>query len=256
MAKGLANPLIRDPIRATSFHGKDGLGDTDLPPSKLGIDDRSALDFIPETLASSGRRGLTIIATGPLTNIAAVLTKDPDLAGRIDGLVIMGGAFGLTDYGFGNETPVAEFNIYSDPEAAKIVFESKVALKAVGLDVTMFPQAQLSRKDFAKLKPGKTPASRFAARILMRNMRRWGRFELHDPMAVATVVQPSLFQFEERNVLVETRGEHTTGMTVTDRRDWLHQNERKGRTVMVCKNARFQGFKNLLLSCILRPQTG
>lgn len=252
VAKGLANPLIRDSIRATDFHGKDGLGDSNLPLPELSVHKNSALDVIPETISSSKRKELTIIATGPLTNIAAVLTKEPDVADRIGELVVMGGAFGLTNYGYGNETPAAEFNIYSDPEAAKIVFESGVRLKAVGLDVTMFPEAHLTRKDYANVKAGKTKLSRFASRILSKSIRKWGRFALHDPMAVAASVRPSLFQFERYQALVETKGEHTTGMTIIDRRNWLPVSQRKGQNVMVSKSVRFQSFKTLFLNRLLK----
>ena len=252
VAKGLANPLIRDPIRATDFHGKDGLGDSNLPLPKLKVNDHTALDLVPELLSSSRKHELSIIATGPLTNIAALLTKDPDIAGRLAGLVMMGGAFGLTEYGYGNETPVAEFNIYSDPEAAKIVIESGVPLKVVGLDVTMFPEAHLTRKDYARLEAGETKVSRFASAILSKAIRKWAKFAPHDPMAVAVEVKPSLFQFERQMVLVETRGEHTTGMTVADRRDWLSDRKRRGVSIMVCKKADFHGFKNLVIPSLLK----
>jgi inosine-uridine nucleoside N-ribohydrolase len=252
VAKGLANPLIRDPIRATSFHGKDGLGDSNLPIPKLRPDTRNALDLIPGELETTGSHRLTIIATGPLTNIAALLTKEPSIARRVDELVIMGGAYGLTEYGIGNETPVAEFNIYSDPEAAKIVFESGIALKAVGLDVTMAPEAQLTPSDYSRIRSGKTQASQFASRILAKAMRRWKRFALHDPMAVATRVKPSFFRFHAVPVAVETRGEKTTGMTVTDRRDWLPRLTVFGQKVRVCKEVKARAFKQLVLNSLLR----
>ena len=252
VAKGLANPLIRDPIRATDFHGKDGLGDSNLPLPKLKVHERSALDMIPEEISSSKRHGLTLIATGPLTNIAALLTKDPEAAGKIDDLIIMGGAFGLTEYGHGNETPAAEFNIYSDPEAAKIVFESGAPLKAVGLDVTMFPEAQLAQKDYDRLRKAETKVARFASSILSKTMKKWGRFTLHDPMAVAAKAKPSLFHLQKHRVLVETKGEHTTGITVVDRRDWLPESKRSGRSIMVCNKVRLGEFKSLILSCLLK----
>ncbi len=167
----------------------------------------------------------------------------------------MGGAFGLTEYGYGNETPAAEFNMYSDPEAAKIVFESGVPLKAVGLDVTMSPKAHLTRKDFARVKVGKTKTARFAARILSKTVRRWGRFALHDPMAVASKVRPSLFHFEKLRVVVETRGEQTTGMTVVDRRGPLSETKRQGHRVNICTRSEFQDFKKLFLGRLLNSQT-
>jgi len=245
VAKGLANPLIRDPTRATDFHGKDGLGDTNLPPPRLSVHDKSALDLMSEALSSSGKRELAIIATGPLTNIAALFIKDPDCVGRIHDLTVMGGAFGLTAYGIGNETPVAEFNIYSDPEAAKVVFESGVGLKAVGLDVTMSPNVHLTARDYARMKTAKSDVSRFAVRILAKGMRKWRNFALHDPIAVAVKVRPDIFEFEDLSVTVETRGEHTVGMTVVDRRNWLPRNKRVGSRVLVCRKAKPTAFRQL-----------
>jgi inosine-uridine nucleoside N-ribohydrolase len=237
VAQGLGNPLLRDPIRATRFHGSDGLGDSDLPLPKLRPAEESALDAIIETLSSSRQKSTSIICTGPLTNIAALLTEFPDATKMIEEIVIMGGAYSITKYGCGNETPVAEFNIYSDPEAAKIVFEADVPVKAVGLDVTMNPQVQLTKSDYVRLRNQKGRVAAFASSILKNNMRTFGRFALHDPMAVAVKIKPSFFQFSSYHVRVETKGEYTLGMTVADRRDWLPDDELVGRPVLVCTYA-------------------
>ncbi len=246
VARGLANPLVRDPIRATSFHGKDGLGDSRLALPKLKPRKNDALDQLSFELASARRRELTIIATGPLTNIAALFTKEPDSARRIKEISIMGGAYGLTEYGIGNETPTAEFNIYSDPEAAKIVFESGVPLRAVGLDVTMIPAAQLSLSDYSSIKRSTSRIARFASRILARAMKK-KRFALHDPMAVAGVSNPSIFTFENLPVVVETRGEYTTGMTVSDRRPGRGNN---AKTVSVCSDLKTDSFRRTVVSAL------
>ena len=237
VAQGLGNPLLRDPIRATSFHGSDGLGDSNLPLPKLRPAQKSAINAILETLDSSKQQSTTIICTGPLTNVAALLTEFPDVKKVIEEIVIMGGAYSVTRYGVGNETPVAEFNIYSDPEAAKIVFETDVPVKAVGLDVTMNPNVQLTKSDYVRLRNRKGRIAAFAGSILKNNMRTFGRFALHDPMAVAVKIKPSLFQFSSYHVQVETRGEYTLGMTVADRRDWLPDDELVGRPVMLCIDA-------------------
>jgi purine nucleosidase len=237
VAQGLENPLLRDPIRATSFHGIDGLGDSNLPLPKLIRAKKPALDAIVETLGSSKQKSTSIICTGPLTNIAALLTEFPDAKKMIEEIVMMGGAYSITKYGSGNETPVAEFNIYSDPEAAKIVFEADVPVKAVGLDVTMNPHVQLTRSDYVRLRGRKGRVAAFADSILKNNMRTFGRFALHDPMAVAVKIKPSLFQFSSYGVQVETKGEYTLGMTIADRRDWLPDDELVGRPVMVCTEA-------------------
>ncbi len=256
VAGGLGNPLFRDPIRATAFHGSDGLGDSNLPLPKLSPAGKPALNAILETLASSKRQSITIICTGPLTNIAALLTEFPEAKGIIEEIVIMGGAyfvtkygFGnefVTKYGFGNETPVAEFNVYSDPEAAKIVFEAGVPVKAVGLDVTMNPLVQLTKSDYSRLRNRKGRVSAFASSILKNNIKTFSRFALHDPMAVAAKIKPSFFQFENYHTQVETKGEYTLGMTIADRRDWLPGDKLAGGPVMVCTNA-VPRFKQFLL---------
>jgi inosine-uridine nucleoside N-ribohydrolase len=162
-------------------------------------------------------------------------------------LVIMGGAYGVTEHGFGNVTPVAEFNIYADPEAAKIVFESEAPLKAIGLDVTMIPQNQLTLKEYAGINKSKGRVAAFAAKILNKNIHKHGIFALHDPMTVSTKVKPSLFEFASYKVRVETKGEITAGMTVADRRRWLPESEMQGEKMMICKNVDSRGFKRLLL---------
>jgi purine nucleosidase len=234
VAQGLGNPLLRDPIRATRFHGADGLGDSNLPVPKLRPAEKSALNAISESLDPSKHQSTTIICTGPLTNIAALFTEFPQVKKMIEEIVIMGGAYSVTKYGCGNETPVAEFNIYSDPEAAKIVFEAGVPVKAVGLDVTMNPSVQLTKSDYVRLRNRKGRVAAFASSILERNMRTYGQFALHDPMAVAVKIKPSFFQFSNYRAQVETKGEYTMGMTVADRRDWLRGDELVGRLVMVC----------------------
>ena len=247
VAQGLGNPLIRDPIRATSFHGIDGLGDSNLPHPRIRAGEQPAINAILGTLDSSKQKSTTIVCTGPLTNIGALLTEFPEVKKMIEEIVIMGGAYSLTEYGSGNETPVAEFNIYSDPEAAKIVFEADVPVKAVGLDVTMNPQVQLSKNDYVRLRNRKGSVAAFAGSVLKNNMRTFGRFALHDPMAVAVKIKPSLFQFSSYHVQVETRGEYTLGMTVADRRDWLQDDKLVGRRVMVCTDAD-RKFKQVFLS--------
>ncbi len=250
VARGLANPLVRDPIRATDFHGKDGLGDSNLPSPPLRPRTESALSLIKEEAEGARRGQLSIIATGPLTNIAAVIAEDPDIVRRLGDLVIMGGAYGLTEYGFGNETPVAEFNIYSDPEAAKLVFESGVLLKCVGLDVTMIPEAQLLLQEYVRIRKSNTGPAQFASKILANAMRREKRFALHDPLAVAVKVRPSLFKFEDYYVNVETKGEYTTGMTVTDRRNRLSEGL-VGQRVAICRHAKAEAFKQMFLGRLM-----
>ena len=250
VARGLANPLVREPIRATRFHGKDGLGDSHLLMPKIRESKQTAYEKFSEELATTKRKGLSVICTGPLTNIASLITGSPDLAKRLGELVIMGGAFGFTEYGIGNETPVAEFNVYSDPEAAKIVFESGLGVRTVGLDVTMMPTSQLTVKDYMSLTRLKTKTGRFASRILAKTIRRHGKFALHDPMAVAAAIKPSIFHFFAYGVFVETKGEFTTGMTILDRRDSGEVRDRQ--EILVCDRVAAEDFKRLFLSRLVK----
>ena len=159
----------------------------------------------------------------------------------------MGGAYGLTEYGVGNVTPVAEFNIYADPEAAKIVFESEVPLQAIGLDVTMIPKNQLTLKNYTDIKKNKGRVATFAAKILNKNIHKHRIFALHDPMTVATKIKPSLFEYSHYKVQVEIRGEITAGMTVANRRESLQGGKTSGKKMMICKNVDSRGFKQLFL---------
>jgi len=251
VAQGLGNPLVRDPIRATSFHGTDGLGDSNLPQPRMRTRKESAIDLIVDQLNKEKDDGLTIVCIGPLTNIAAVLTNSPNISGRIGELLIMGGAFGLSRHGYGNVTPVAEFNIYSDPEAAKIVFESGIRVRAVGLDVTSAPENWLTSAEYSRVKATKNRVSVFAARILANTMQKRRMFELHDPIAIGAVIQPSLYDFTERSVKVETKGQYTTGMTVTERREDA-ENLWTENPIKICTNLKSQRFKRLFLSHVLK----
>ena len=187
-----------------------------------------------------------MICTGPLTNLASLLKRFPDSSRRIGEVVIMGGAFGVTEHGMGNETPVAEFNIYSDPEAAKIVIDSGIKLKAVGLDVTTIPRLEFTSADFARIKRINKKIAMFARQILANNIRTYGRFTLHDPMAVAAKIRPSYYKFKDYHVQAETKGEYTTGMTIPDRRNWLPERKLAGHRINVCVSVSDQ-FKRLFM---------
>ena len=252
VAHGEANPLVRYPVRATSFHGRDGLGDSKLPRPRIKASEKSALDTISTELDSSKQHELSIVCTGPLTNIATLLTRVPRTSKKIKELVIMGGAYAITEYGMGNVTPVAEFNIYADPDAAKIVFDSGVPIRAIGLDVTMIPDNQLSLKDYAKISKNKGGVADFATRILSKNIRKHRIFALHDPMTVAVKVEPRLFDFAKYKVSVETKGEFSLGLTIADRRVRPKENL-EGKEAMICNKVNSKAFKRLFMDRLIGP---
>src|SRR4030042_416892 len=148
------------------------------------------------------------VATGPLTNLAYAFDLHPELPGLLARLVLMGGAYGLTPYGKGNRTPYAEFNIWQDPEAAHIVFNCGADICALGLGVTMDPAACLTSRHLKQIKTGHTPAAHLAAQLVEYDVKYHGCCRMHDPLALAVLLDASLLDFTLTRVkIVEgTRG--------------------------------------------------
>ena len=223
VAKGASKPLRRELHTAEHVHGKDGLGDSGLPKPKRKPIDRDAADVIIEKVTRSPGE-ITLVPIGPLTNVALALQREPQVAGKVREIVLMGGAYGVSPYGYGNVTPVAEFNIFTDPEAARTVFESGAKITAIGLDITNDPETLLTQGDLEKIRRADTTAARTAMRITERllgfNEKRTGHraMAIHDAVAVSYLICPNLFTVKEYRVSIETKGEFTVGQTVTDKR--------------------------------------
>lgn len=225
--KGQDKPLLRPLITAEWVHGSDGLGDANIPMPSKKPREGSGVKFIIDTIMNSKRGDITLIATGPLTNIAAALLLEPSLVERVKELILMGGAFGLTPYGIGNATPVSEFNFYTDPEAAKIVFESSIPITAVGLDVTTDPQAIITKEKYEKMATSSSEIHRFAAAIMKNLINRFGYMQLHDPMAVAMAIDSNLFKTSKYYVTIAINDDDTRGQAIVERRDWLPEEYKK-----------------------------
>jgi inosine-uridine nucleoside N-ribohydrolase len=247
---GAAKPLLRKCRDASSIHGVTGLGGATLPEPSGRLDERSAVEFILEKVDERGG-DLTLIPIGPLTNIAAAILARPSIVHETSGLVIMGGAFGLTPYGHGNVSPVAEFNIWHDPEAAKIVFDSGIPITAIGLDVTKDPSNRLTEARFKEIEAMDTKRASFVADLCRHLIVRYGGVSLHDPLAVAAVINPSLVQTERVAVEVETRGEVTLGMTLVDRRR-THRGASKEANVDACVSVDGPRFLDLIYERVIR----
>ena len=215
VAGGAVKPLMRELIIADNVHGESGLDGPELPEPNFAPQQCNAVELIAKTLRES-KEPMTIVATGPLTNIALLLTSHAELKPKIARIVIMGGAAGL-----GNWTPAAEFNIYVDPEAAEIVFQSGLPIVMAGLDVTH--RAQIMSEDIERFRQLDNPVAAVVADLLdffmeYHKQEKWG-FQgapLHDPCAIAWLIKPSMFTCVERWVGVETQGKYTQGMTVVD----------------------------------------
>jgi inosine-uridine nucleoside N-ribohydrolase len=208
VAAGAARPLRREPFAAEYVHGKSGLDGPDLPPAQRAPVEQHAADFLAERLGP----GVVLVPTGPLTNVALLLERHPDV--ELERIVLMGGAIGL-----GNVTPAAEFNIWADPEAAARVFASGIDVTMVGLDVT----------HKALLTPDRSERLRASGRVgeviaelvdfyarYHRSQYGWPGPPIHDAMAVAHVMDPSLLETEHRHVAIETESELCRGRTVVD----------------------------------------
>lgn len=215
VAGGAVKPLMRELIIADNVHGESGLDGPELPEPNFAPQQCNAVELIAKTLRESAEP-VTIVATGPLTNIALLLTSHAELQSKIARIVIMGGAAGL-----GNWTPAAEFNIYVDPEAAEIVFQSGLPIVMAGLDVTH--RAQIMSEDIERFRQLGNPVAAVVADLLdffmeYHKQEKWG-FQgapLHDPCTIAWLIKPSMFTCVERWVGVETQGKYTQGMTVVD----------------------------------------
>jgi purine nucleosidase len=208
---GCAAPLLRPALDAGHVHGDSGLGGAVLPPPERLAGEEHATDFIIDTLAAAPGE-ITLVATGPLTNIALALRREPRLASWVRDFVIMGGSASR-----GNVTPAAEFNIWADPEAAAIVFAAGWTVRMIGLDVTLLARAT------AAVQQRMGSLGRLGSRLLLPALAQYrdsadtaGEPPVHDVCAIVSIADPAAFSYTPALVQVETHGTLTAGMTVTD----------------------------------------
>jgi inosine-uridine nucleoside N-ribohydrolase len=211
---GASEPLQRPLHTAEDIHGKSGMdGPEEIPDAAFGPDERDAVALISDTIRASPER-VTLIPVGPLTNIATFLREHPDLKDRVARISLMGGSMGL-----GNTTPAAEFNIYVDPEAAREVFDSGLPITMSGLDVTHQANAGPDERELLRSKGrvGSVVAG-FIDYFAATYERTFG-FDappLHDPVAVAAVLDPGLLKTRPMRVDIECESDLTRGETVCD----------------------------------------
>ena len=213
---GCSKPLMRDLFRHTGaiIHGEDGLGGPHIPFAARQCEGEHAVQYLARTLRETKEK-LTVVATGPLTNIAAALTLDESVKNGIDEIIVMGGAIREA----GNITSAAEFNIYVDPEAAKIVFSSGCRLRVNPLDITM--KALFLQEDIDKLALG-GKVSEIVAELLQffgqAHLKHFGDFvcPIHDATCVAALIAPELIEYEPVFLDVSVNDELTRGETVAD----------------------------------------
>jgi len=214
-ARGAHRPLVRTVETAESIHGESGLDGPELPAATIELDPRHAVDLIIDLVMASEPGTITLVPTGALTNIALAVRKEPRIAGRVKEVVLMGGG-----YNVGNWSATAEFNIVIDPEAAHIVFNESWPLTMVGLDVTH--QALATPEVVAGIAAIDTAPARFVGELMeffahtYKNTQGFDHPPVHDPCAVAYVIDPSVLTVRKTPLDVELTGGLTLGMTVAD----------------------------------------
>jgi pyrimidine-specific ribonucleoside hydrolase len=213
VARGAVRPLLGESKYAEYVHGADGMGDLGIPPSKRVIDKRSAVELMRDLIESSSEP-VTLVPLAPLTNVALFLRAFPETAKKLHRIVLMGGSTSA-----GNATAAAEFNIWHDPEAAAIVFQSGVPITMYGLDVFMRPG--VTREEAESLKRSTEPSAQFGGSLIHTFIERLGvsPITLGDYGAVATAIHPEFFTTEMFDVVVDTSSGPARGQTICDRRD-------------------------------------
>ena len=213
VAQGLNRGLLTDPIPAGNIHGQTGLDGPALPDPGMELSDLGAVRLMAKALQES-KEPVTIISTGPQTNVAALLLTHPELKEKIARISMMGG--GLA---FGNWTPAAEFNILVDPEAADVVFKSGIPVQMCGLDVT--ERALIFPEDFERVRAVGNQVAKVVAGWLeffyeFHRSIGYAGAPVHDACAVASLIYPEMFTIKDMHVEVELAGEYCRGTTVAD----------------------------------------
>ena len=213
---GCSKPMIRELVTAEKVHGSTGIDGVEIFEPQLPLRKQHAVDFLIEVLNAADNSSVTLVPTGPLTNIATAINKEPSILEKINQIVIMGGAMREG----GNLSPSAEFNILVDPHAADIVFQCGKPLIVMGLDVTH--QVIATKKRIDKIASLNNRISEVTVNMLnfftRHDANKYG-FDgapLHDPCTVAWLLKPELFQGKLCNIKVETRSELTMGHTAVD----------------------------------------
>jgi purine nucleosidase len=247
IAAGCDRPLVRDLVIAPDIHGASGLDGPRFPEPAVPVAPVHAVDLIIDlVMASPG--DITLVPTGPLTNIGMAVRKEPRIVERVREVVLMGGA-----YTRGNRTPAAEFNILVDPEAAAIVFEADWSVTMVPLDLTH--QAIATAAVLERIAAVGTPPAEIAVELLGffgQTYREVAGFTegppVHDPCAVARVINPDVVTVEDAFVAIETEGRWTSGMTVTDFRGRMGLPPK----TQVATTLDVDGFWNLMVDALSR----
>ena len=211
---GMSRPMIREQLIADDIHGETGLDGPKFEELKIKAEDKHAVNFIIETLMNSDEK-ITLVPTGPLTNIGMAIRFEPRIIEKINRIVLMGGSYQL-----GNMTPAAEFNILADPDAAHIVFSSGVKVVMMGLDLTR--QASATKEVVEKIKSLNNKASKLFVDLMeffaasQKNVFGWTAPPVHDPTTIAYIIDPECIEVKPMFCEIELWSEKSYGRTLCD----------------------------------------
>ena len=211
---GMSRPMIREQLIADDIHGETGLDGPKFEELKIKAEDKHAVNFIIDTLMNSDEK-ITLVPTGPLTNIGMAIRFEPRIIEKINRKVLMGGSYQL-----GNMTPAAEFNILADPDAAHIVFSSGVKVVMMGLDLTR--QASATKEVVEKIKSLNNKASKLFVDLMeffaasQKNVFGWSAPPVHDPTTIAYIIDPECIEVKPMFCEIELWSERSYGRTLCD----------------------------------------
>lgn len=245
VAKGMGEPLVRKSVFAGDIHGKNGIGECELPQAKKQAESQHAVFYLRDLLMNAEEK-ITLICTGPMTNIALLFKMFPEVKEHIEEIVFMGGAARG-----GNVTPCAEFNVYVDPEAAKIVFDSGLPLVMCGLDVTW--KCNLDRKQVLKLCQSGNPVAKVCGEMVGFSIENSdnkyrGKACMHDVVPLMYLIHPEIFKYERTILDVDCSENVSRGTMMCDLRWWKHEEEEMCDLMLVdVDERRFQEYLILAL---------
>jgi len=245
---GAGRPLVRPPIYAENIHGKEGLPGVEVHEPAKGLAKGNAVQYLVETLSKAAPHSITVAMLGPQTNLALALIQAPEITQGIKEVVVMGGAH----FNGGNITPVAEFNLFADPDAAKVVLASGVKLTYVPLDVTH--KILTSEQRLKQIEALNNNAGKLVGNILNEyvkaDMVHYGLpgGPVHDASVIAWLLKPEMFTGRQINVVIDSREGPSFGQTVADWYDTLGQ----PKNVFWIENGDAQGFFDLLTERLAR----
>lgn len=254
VGRGMPEPMVRKRPKDPFTHGKDGQAENFLPKPKTALCPQNAVELMIRTVKENAGE-IYIICTGPMTNLAMALKTAPEIKEMIAGIYAISGMFGLNAYAFQNatgDTPQSEWNVYVDPEAADIVYQSGIPLTALGLDVATHFDVNLCETDIRRLEESKRPeAAFFRQAIRFVNDRGFEAYcAVIDCMAVGYAIDPSLVTTFSGHVGIETKDGLTLGMTVLDRRH--HFVWEQLPLIAIAEKADYGRFLKLLVELVLQ----